>query len=114
MMTRARAQARMGIIPEKVSASVALQSDNASATTVVCPGAWWKPLKSSAPFYGGYALTGRETLLNIPDSELNPAANGRVIKPGDEITVATVVYVVQVATLKSVRTRWECLVNNRL
>lgn len=114
MMTRAQAQSLMGIVPDRVSASVALQSDNASATTVTCPGAWWKPLKSSAPFYGGYALTGRETLLNIPDADLNPAANGRIIKPGDEITVAAVVYVVQVATLKSLRTRWECLVNIRM
>lgn len=113
MMTRARAQGLMGLIPDKVSASVALQSDNASATTVVCPGAWWKPLKSGSTTYSGYALTGTETLLNIPDSELNPAANGRVIKPDDEITVAGTVYIVQVATLKSLRTRWECLVNNR-
>lgn len=114
MLTRSAAAGLMGIVPERFSASVALIPDSGSTVTVECWGCWWKPLKSSATTHSGIQITGQESLLNVPDTSLNPAANGRVIKPRDEITVDSVVYVVAMAALKSVRTRWECLVHKKL
>jgi hypothetical protein len=114
MLTKAAAQSLMQIVPEKVSATVSLRTDGGASTSVDVTGCWWKPLKTSAPTYSGVPITGRETLLNVPDASLNPAANGRVIKPYDEITVGAETFVVAAANLKSVRTRWECLVHRKM
>lgn len=113
MLTRAAAAGLMGIVPEKVTASVALIPDSGSTVTVSCPGCWLKPLKSTDTSYAGVMLSGRETIINVPDASLNPLQEGRVIRAGHEITVNGTVYIVQVATLKGVRTRWECLVTDK-
>ncbi|WP_157606139.1 hypothetical protein [Schlesneria paludicola] len=59
--------------------------------------------------YGGFNLQGNETRINIPDHELNPMENGREIRPGDQICVTGVNYIVLSTRLASVRTVWECL-----
>lgn len=113
MLSRAIARSLMGIVPEKVAATVVLKPDG-SATSVSISNAWLKPLKVSYQTYGGVNLQGNETLIKVPDHELNPTGNGREIRANDRITVSGVAYNVISTRLMSVRTVWECLVRKEL
>lgn len=64
--------------------------------------------------YGGMMLQGGETIWHIMDSQLNPAANGRVINAGDEITHGSTVYIVTAVTNKVIGTTWGCVCNTKL
>ena len=62
----------------------------------------------------GLYLQGNETRIKIPDHELNPARNGREIRPNDRISVDGDDYNVITARLMSVRTVWECIVRKEI
>ena len=109
MLTRAIARSLMGLIPEKVNATITLLPDSASPTSVTIRSSWMKPMDVRLTTYGGVNLQGDETRINIPDHELNPTDNGREIRPRDQICVSGVNYIVLSARLASVRTVWECL-----
>lgn len=113
MISKQMANALSDMVPERFAATVSINPDSGSATTVTVVKAWRKPVKSSASTYQGVELTGAEEIINILDRELNPAVNGREIRPRDTITIGSTVWIVQNATLKSVRTRWECLVRRK-
>lgn len=114
MLTRAIAQGLMGIVPEKVTATVVLLPESNSPTTITIYNAWLKPLDMRFPTYGGVNIQGDETRIKIPDHELNPAANGREIRQNDRITIGGVAFNVKMARLMSVRTVWECLVQKEI
>src|SRR4051812_48465328 len=102
MLTRSMARSLMGIVPEKVTATVTLTPDGTS-TSVSIGGAWFKPMNVAMSAYGAVNLQGDETRINIPDHELNPASNGREIRPRDKIVVGSTTYCVLSAMLRSVR-----------
>lgn len=102
------ARSLMGLVPDKFACTVTLTPDT-SATSVSIAGAWWKPVDVRMAAYSGINIQGDETRIRIPDHDLNPAANGRIIRPRDKITVGGVDYRVLMASLRSVRTVWDCL-----
>ncbi len=114
MLNRLIAKSLMTIVPEKVRATVTLMPDSLSPTTVQVFNAWLKPMSVKLAAYGALNLQGDETLLKVSDSELNPAGNGREIRARDRIVVGTTTYVVLAATLKTVRTVWECVVRKEM
>lgn len=71
-------------------------------------GAWKKPIAGRMQKYGMMNLQGDETLLHIPDSELNPSGNGYEIRTDDTISFAGDTFQVTGAgaTLKTVLTDW--------
>lgn len=109
MFSRRIAQALMGVVPEKRSATVTLLPDSASPVTVNVVNAWLKPMDVTNSAYGNLNLQGNETRINIPQSELNPDNNQREIRARDQIVIEGTTFIVVMATLKSVRTRWECI-----
>lgn len=107
------AKQMMGIVPERVAATVTLKPRGTTETVSVY-NAWFKPLAVNLTNYGGMNLQGDETRIRIPDHELNPAGNGREINTSDKITVDSVVYVVMNARLMTVRTVWDCVVRKEI
>lgn len=108
MLSRMIARSLIAIVPEKVSASVVLSPDSPSRIEVPVFSAWCKPVRVRLSQYGHLNLQGDETVINVPDHELNPTANGREIRPRDKIVVNSTPYLVLSAQLTSVRTIWEC------
>lgn len=80
-------------------------------TTVKVFNAWVKPISGKLTKYGNMNLQGDETIIKIPDYELNPAGNGREIRTNDIIVFGGETFNVtgQGTTLKTVRTAWECI-----
>jgi hypothetical protein len=82
-----------------------------NSTIVQCYNAWEKPISSRLADYGRLKLQGDETLINVPDSELNPIQNGREIRAEDWIQWNGVTYIVTDAgtTEKTLHTDWQCV-----
>jgi hypothetical protein len=80
-------------------------------TVVNINGAWKKPVSGKLQRYGMMNLQGDETLLHIPDNELNAAGNGYEIKTDDTIVFAGDTFQVTSSgtTLKTVLTDWVCV-----
>ena len=114
MLSRMLARSMMSIVPEKVAATLTLLPDSAAPTTITVNGAWLKPLDVRFSTYGNLNLQGDETRISIPQHELNPADDGREIRTRDQIAIHGATYLVLSATLKTVRTRWECVVRKVL
>lgn len=109
MLSRLIAQSLMGIIPERKPATLTLLPDSASPVTVNVLNAWLKPIDVRNSIYGNLNLQGNETRINIPHFELNPANDEREIRPRDRIVIDGSTFIVLTATLKSVRSHWECI-----
>lgn len=108
MLIRSMARSLLGLVPEKLPASVTLLPDGPSPTTVRVFNAWLKPLSVRLSTYGDLNLQGDETAIHLPDHELNPAGEGREIRARDRIVIGNSTYLVLSARLKTVRTVWEC------
>ncbi|WP_397570655.1 hypothetical protein [Schlesneria sp. T3-172] len=108
------ARSLMALVPERVPATVALNPDSNTVTLIPVHGAWLKPVNVALTTYGGVNLQGNETLLMVPDHELNSQGEGREIRPRDKITCAGATYRVHAARLKTVRTVWECVVRKEI
>lgn len=113
MISNLLARSLMAIIPNRYPATVMLTPDFAPVTVNI-DNAWVKPMHVKLQSYGGVNLQGDETLIKIPDAELNSAANGREIRPRDTIQIGADVYRVLTARLTTVRTVWECLCRKQL
>jgi hypothetical protein len=96
---------------ERFAATIMLLPDGASPTTITAQGCWWKPLDVRQTTYGGVAIEGTERIINIPAEQVNDPGETQEIRRRDKITVDSVVYRVLSAGLRSVSSRWECLVN---
>ena len=114
MLTRTIAQSLIALVPEKRSAVLTLLPDSASPQSINVSNAWLKPMNVSLRPYGSLQLQGDETRINIPQHELNPASNGRELRARDIIVMDGIKYRVLIATLKSIRTRWECVVRKEI
>lgn len=114
MINQSIARSLMALIPGRFAAQVTLLPDGPSPVTVNVYNAWFKPLDVTLSDYGNLNLQGDETLIKVPDHELNPAGNGREIRPRDLIEVAGTMYRVRSARLMSVRTVWECVARKEL
>lgn len=108
MLLRFMARSLMGIVPEKLAASVTLLPDSTSPITVNIFNAWLKPMTVRLSTYGELNLQGDETIIHVPDHELNPADQGRELRARDRIVIGHSTYLVLFTRLKSVRTVWEC------
>jgi hypothetical protein len=108
MLIHFLARSLLGLVPEKMAATVSLLPDGPSPTTVRVFNAWLKPLSVRLSNYGNLNLQGDETSIHVPDHELNPASEGREIRARDRIVIGNSTYIVLSAQLKSVRTVWEC------
>lgn len=104
----------MGIIPDKLTVTVTLQPDSASPTVITSYRAWRKPLEVNYHQFGGVNVQGDETIINIPDDELNPAKNGREIRTDDRFTIAGINYNVIASKVKVSRTVWECMTRREM
>ncbi|WP_397568527.1 hypothetical protein [Schlesneria sp. T3-172] len=104
----------MNLVPGRFAAEVTLLPDGPLPVTTNVAQAWFKSLDVTLSNYGNLNLQGDETLIKVPDHELNPAGNGREIRPRDRIVVAGTAYRVLSARLMSVRTVWECVVRKEL
>ena len=114
MLSRALARSLMQIVPERKPAVVTLNPGHATLEeTVTIGGAWIKHYASGYKTYSGARIEGASTIINIPDHQLNPAANGREMRQDDRIVFLGQTYVVSAlgANLVSHRTRWECVVS---
>ena len=114
MLARMIARSLLAIVPEKLAATVTLSPDLINSTTIQVFNAWWKPLNVTRSPYGFLNLQGDEMLIKIPQHELNPNNEGYEIRARDRITIQGTSHRVLVATLKSVRTVWECVVRKEL
>ncbi len=114
MLSRSIARSLMVIVPEKRAAVLTLLPDSPSPIVVSVFNAWLKPVDVNLSQYGNLNLQGNETRINIPQNELNPASNGREIRARDQIVIDGTTYTVLAASLKSVRTRWECVARKAL
>jgi hypothetical protein len=114
MLARFIARSLMLIVPEKMPATLTLQPDSATPVMVTVYSAWMKPMDVRLSIYGNINLQGDETRINIPQQELNPSSNRREIRARDQIVIDGTTWLVLAATLKSVRTRWECVVRKVL
>ena len=108
MLSRCIARSLIGIIPDKLAASITLLPDSPSPVTINVFNAWRKPMNVRLSNYGHLNLQGDETVIKVPDHELNPAGEGREIRARDQIVVGGTVHRVLSARLMSVRTVWEC------
>ena len=108
MLSRSIARSIMGIIPDRMAASITLGPDTPTPITIRVFNAWMKPMTVRLSTYGELNLQGDETLIKVPDHELNPALEGREIRARDQIVIGTTTYRVLSARLKTVRTLWEC------
>ena len=114
MLSRSIAQSLMSLVPGRLAALITLLPDSASPVTVNVFNAWLKPLDVHLSVYGNLNLQGDETIVKIPDSELNPANNGREIRSRDQITIGLTNYRVVSARLMSLRTVWQCVVRKEI
>lgn len=114
MLNRFVAQSLLGMIPNTTAATIVLAPDSEAPTTVTVSHAWLKPLDVQFTSEGGLHLQGDETRIKIPDTELNPAVNGRELRPRDNIIIDGQTYNVLTARLMSVRTVWDCVVRKVL
>ena len=114
MLNRSIAQSLMSLVPGRISAVVTLLPDSASPTTVNIFNAWLKPMDVRLSAYGNLNLQGDETIIKIPDSELNPTSNGREIRSRDQITIGGTHYRVVSARLMSLRTVWQCVARKEI
>jgi hypothetical protein len=108
MLSRSIARSLMGIVPDRLAASITLLPDSPSPINVNVFNVWLKPMTVSLSTYGELNLQGDETIVKVPDHELNPAFEGREIRARDQILIGTTTYRVLSARLKTVRTLWEC------
>jgi len=114
MIHQSIAQSLIGLIPGKLPAVLTLLPDSASPDTVKVFNAWLKPMDVDLSTYGNLNLQGDETMIKIPDSELNPASNGREIRSRDQIAIGRTNYRVVSARLMSLRTVWQCVVRKEI
>lgn len=114
MLSRLIARSMMVVIPQKLPAVITLNPDTSSPVTVRVNSAWLKPISVSRSLYGDLNLQGNETLIKIPQHELNPDGNGYEIRVRDQISIDGATYRVLMATLKSVRTVWECVARKEM
>ncbi len=114
MLNQFIAQSLMGLVPGKLAAVLTLLPDSASPITVNVFNAWLKPLDVNLSAYGHLNLQGDETIIKIPDSELNPTSNGREIRARDQITIGGTNYRVVSARLMSLRTVWHCVARKEI
>ncbi len=114
MLSKFLARSLMMIVPQKSPAVITLQPDTTAPTTVNVSNAWLKPLDVALSIYGNLNLQGDETRINVSQQELNPADDGREIRARDRIEINGTRYIVLSATLKSVRTRWECIARKEI
>ena len=114
MLNQSIAQSLMSLVPDRLAAVLTLLPDSASPITLNVSNAWLKPLDVQLSAYGNLNLQGDETIVKIPDSELNPASNGREIRSRDQITIGGANYRVVSARLMSLRTVWQCVVRKEI
>jgi hypothetical protein len=114
MLTRMIAQSLMAVVPDKHPATVTLSPDSTAPITVQIFNAWIKPLNVTRSTYDTLNLQGDETLIKIPQHELNSSNNGYEIRARDQISIQGTTYRVLMSTLKSVRTVWECVVRKEM
>lgn len=115
-LTRAIARGLMGVIPERGPATIYLSPDSSVSAprppeTVNVYNAWEKPIAGKLQDYGHVHIQGDETLIKVPDHELNPTGNGREIRTRDKILWKGQLFIVTYVgtTLKTVQTQWECV-----
>lgn len=79
--------------------------------TVTVTDAWIKPISGKMVQYSQFNISGDETLIHIPDSQLNPGNEGREIRSDDQIVFNGIRYNVTAAgtTLKTLQTDWVCV-----
>ena len=114
MLNQSIAQALISLVPGKLAAVLTLLPDSASPITVKVSNAWLNPLDLHLSAYGNLNLQSDETVVKIPDSELNPTTNGREIRSRDQITIGGTNYRVVSARLMSLRTVWQCVVRKEI
>ncbi len=114
MLGHSIAQSLISLIPGRLSAVLTLLPDSATPVTVNVFNAWLKPMDVHLSAYGNLNLQGDETMIKIPDSELNPTSNGREIRSRDQITIGGTNYRVVSARLMSVRTVWQCVARKEI
>ena len=117
MITNPMATAlRNMLIPqsEKFTATITLFPMSANPTVINANGCWWKPLDVTNDTYAGIMLEGGERLINIPAEAVHTSGMAseanREIHHLDTIDANGVTYNVLSAGLRSVSSRWECLV----
>lgn len=101
------------IVDGLLSVSLALIRTTGT-TTVSIASAQREAIGKNVANYAGVMLQGNETVWHIPDTLLNPAANGRVINANDEITYSGTVYVVLAVRQDVLSTVWACVCNLRM
>lgn len=113
MFSKAMAEmCRDMVIPERYPAVITLNPGNSTITeTLTAQGCWIKPISGKLQKYGDMYVQGDQTLIKVPDDQLNPTNNGRQIRTGDSIVFRGSTYNVTQAgtTVKSVLTTWECV-----
>ena len=97
------------VVDGLAAATVVLTPDSGSSTNVSITNAWAEPIGVDLTMYGGAFLGSKGTIINVPDSELNPATNGRRIQPDDRITFNSISHKVISVDQKTLRTRWRCV-----
>jgi hypothetical protein len=108
MLSREMARSLSVIIPERMPASITLLPDSATPVAVNVFNAWLKPMDVRLSTYGSLNLQGDETVIKVFDHELNPANEGREIRPRDKIVVSGTTFRVLATRLLTLRTVWEC------
>lgn len=83
------------------------------STTVNVTHALRQPMTRNFQLSSGVHFEDADTVWNVPDKELNPAANGRVIQPQDTIFAGGVTWLVQSATLATLGSRWQCVCSRK-
>ena len=116
MMTHAKASSMYRLIPDKKPASVVLNYDENSPTTVAVNNAWIMQDTGGVSSYGNFNVENSKTMIYVLDAELNPSANGREIRSRDTITFDSVLYRVTGSggNLVNNRTVWECNVQKEI
>jgi hypothetical protein len=95
---------------EKFTACVTMLPDSANPETVTAIGCWWKPLDVKLTTYGGVNLQGFERIINVP-AEYIACSTQKQIRHRDRVEVNGATYLVLAPGLRSVSSRWECLVS---
>ena len=101
-------------VDQTFAATVTLLPDSTVPTILSVAGCWWKPLDTRLDTYSGINLEGSERIINVPAEQINsgsPSGEARTeIRRRDRIAVNSVNYMVLSSGLRSVSSRWECLV----
>ncbi len=114
MLNQSIAQSLIGLVPGKLPAALTLLPDSPASITVNVFNAWIKPIDIYLSTYGNLNLQGDETVVMIPDFELNPTSERREIRSRDQITIAEANYRVVSARLALLRTVWQCVVRKEI